>query len=218
MADVDSVEAARNRVATAYNEWLKAAYGTIVSGLGSRTGRRDLDRRIGEDGAWTVEFQAKALAWIPVFSRNDAGELEVSLPRGGNPNLLGGSLNLSAKVQGIMARILPAFQLENGRAEVHPYWEWSLVFVFPSSAAARANSTSGNSVEYDHTSGELAVRARGTRTPERYLHAGLFRLVPGDDVWSQRLNFTYDAASAALGRFLNVTPVAAPERKDEGDA
>jgi hypothetical protein len=94
------------------------------------------------------------------------------------------------------------------------------VFVFPSVAAARAiSSTSGNSVEFAPSTGALTIKARGRTTNERYVDAALFRLVPPDDEWSEELGITYDEATLALGRFLNVSVVGPPEEPiDEPEA
>jgi len=221
MADIETVEAARKKVAAAYNSWLEPAFTTFLSELGSRKKRPDLGE-IGEDGAWIRKLQSKPLGWILIFSVGADGAVNVALSPSNSPNRLAGSLNVAAAVQGLVIRIVPVYRWPDGRTQAHPNWEWALIFVFSASAISRdAGGTSGNSVDFNHETGVLRVTTRNGSVVEKYIQAGLFRLLSGDEIWDADIPITYAAASEALSRFINVAPeipVVEVEETEEEDA
>ena len=230
MPDVATVAAARKRVATAYNDWLKKTYETKLSEMGSTKARGALPK-IGPDGAWAdVGIQGKPLAWIVRFSQNAGGSWSASLPRSNYPYRLGGSFNARSPLQGVLTRVLPVVNVGDGRCVPHPYWEWALAFVFPGRPVFRDEGSSGAVIEYNPETGRLWSPINERQVDQPYVESGLFALVNRNDDWHPTLealegqtpllgagnasvHLTYGEATDALSGFLTVehAPPAAPE-------
>lgn len=216
MADIESVAAARKRVATAYNGWLKKAFNTKLSEPGLRT-TRDKFPQIAPNGTW-AENQGKAPGWIVAFDRHD-GNWTVLLPPSNHARRISGGINGKSGLQGLVVRVIPVARNDEGPFAPHPYWEWALVFVAAAKLKSLEAISSGGVFEYDPTTGALTARTREDddgnveTINEPYVQSALFRLSPGDERWSRDIDLTYDQATEALSVFLNVSPTVVPISK-----
>lgn len=220
MADVDSVAAARKRVAAAYKDWLKETYETQLSEMGSKKTRPNLPA-IDEFGAWAdTGHQSKPLAWILEFDQQSDGSWTVSRPPSNYPNRIGGSFNSRSPLQGVLSRILPVVRVSENprRCEQHEYWEWAMALVFPGRPTFRTTGTSGGVIEFDPVNGVLTSRISERDVHQPYVEAALFKLVPEDEQWSPEVNLTYGEATEALARFVHVEYALPEPRSEDEDA
>jgi len=207
MPDMESVAAARKKVAGAYKDWLKETYETQLSEMGSKKTREQMPS-IEPSGAWSEP--GKTLAWIVEFAfDHERGKWSAGVTASSYPNRLGGSFNAKSPLQGVLSRILPVMRLSESprRAVPHRYWEWALALVFPGRPVFRSTGSSGAVIDFNPADGALTSPIDGVVHSQPYVSAALFKLVPGDDVWAEAdLTLTYDQATEALQNFINVNP------------
>jgi len=221
MPSAETVAATRKKVAGAYKDWLKEAYETQLSEMGSKKTREHLPA-IAPNGAWAdAGIQSKPLAWIVEFSKDANGAWAAGLPPSNYPKRIGGSFNSKSPLQGVLSRILPVVRTIESphRTESHPYWEWALAFVFPGRPAFRTRGSSGGVIEFDPASGRLSSPVEGEEIVQPYVEAALFKLLPDEELWSKEIGLTYADATEALTRLINVdyaSPLYSSDAEDRG--
>lgn len=210
MADQLSVERARAGVASAFNRRLKDVYNTRlnIQGAGDKQKARNLPPVDPDTGAFTAD-EHKPPAWLVAFQMQPGPDGVAAGPtHGRRPNRLVATYNTTtANLQGFLARVIPVYReaLNGGvRYTRHPYWEWALGFVFPGPATFIQANMSAVPVDFDPVTGELSATARRRRYQQPYIWAGLFGLVPGDEVWSPSVPITYGLATAALAAYVRI--------------
>lgn len=228
MADIESVRVARKQVVTAYNTLLKGTSGLKISEVGLKFKHEDLqiDSR---QGVWTDNhLWTRNTVWLVNFQYDPTQALWVAGMRPAvhdNHNRLTGSFNAGSPLQGLLVRTLPAIRTtpigidaSTGTDQwiTHPYWEWSLVFVFPGEAvfSKRRTSTarsgsSGTSLDLDLQNGVLTPNVGAVAQP--YVAASLFTLVADDDSYTVgEMPLRYADLTQALKSHIHVAP-AEPE-------
>jgi hypothetical protein len=199
MADVASVEAARKRVSRAYIKWLKDKFNRKMSELGRDMKRSQMPAIIPETGTW--RDGNKPPAWIVHFSYRDASWI-ADAPT----TRFSGTLNMQAQTdfQGIYFRIIPLIA-GNAGWQPHPFWEWTMAFVFPGLPTAWAGGSTGTVLDLDPRTGALTAFIGGVNRRQDYVDAGLFRLVENpNERWGDGVDLSYGEATDALSRFINV--------------
>src|ERR1700693_3294444 len=107
MPSSETVAVTRKKVAGAYKDWLKEAYETQLSEMGSKKTREHLPA-IAPNGAWAdAGIQSKPLAWIVEFSKDANGAWVAGLPPSNYPKRIGGSFKSKSPPQGGLRPILP---------------------------------------------------------------------------------------------------------------
>ena len=226
MPDSDSVAATLKSVAAAYKSVLKRLYNNQLSAMGSKIKRAKLPVISPETGSWADSgVRSKPNAWLVEFRFDSDGKWNAgppAVPHNKHWKRLGGSFNSGSPLQGVLARLIPVIQVPADPAEDvkfvdHPYWEWGLAFVFPSSPTFMSSGSSGATIDFDPITGKLSSTIDGKEFVEPYVAAGLFKLVPDNDPWSLgELHLTYGEATAALEEFINVD-IAAPAESKRND-
>ena len=198
-------------VASTFNRRLKTAYNRqlSVSGSGSVEKRRNPPPSDSETGAFQEEA-AKPPAWL-VGVEYDGRQLQV-LPLPGNfRNRITNSFNARIeRLQGVLARVLPVLRdnTSGTRFVRHPYWEWTLAFVFPDVPTFFGKGSTGQTLDFDPTTGMLsATVAGGTVYEQPYVYAALVGLVDPSEPWSATVQITYGEMSEAIGRYVKVAPL-----------
>jgi predicted transport protein len=217
MSNMESVAAARKKVAGAYKDWLMETYETQLSEMGSKKTRHQLPA-IDPSGAWAdVGIQSKPLAWIVEFWKDGNGSWVASLPHSNYPHRLGGSFNSRSPLQGVLSRILPVVRVSDTprQTEPHPYWEWAMALVFPGRPVFQATGSSGGVIEFDPSSGRLWSPVEGTEINQAYVESGLFKLVPDAERWSGSIDLTYAEATEALAGLVHVNNSLPPEEQND---
>lgn len=212
MPDMESVAAARKGVAAAYKTWLKESYETQLSEIGSKKTRHQLPE-ISALGAWAnIAAQNKPLAWIIEFSRAANGIWKAGVPSSSYPNRIG-SLNSRSPLQGVVTRVLPVFRTSDAPrvTEMHPYWEWAMIFVFPGLPLFLTRGNSSSVIEFDPATGRLWSPVDDEQIDQPYVDSALFKLVPDGEPWSAAVAMTYGEATLALSDFIHVMNAAPPE-------
>lgn len=209
MADIVSVEAARKRVSRAYNKWLKDKFNRKMSELGRDSKRSQLPPILAQTGTWLDGN--KPPVWIIHFSPGPEGWTARAPTR-----RFSGTLNMQAQTdyQGIYFRIIPMIQ-RNAGWEPHPYWEWTMAFVFSGVPTAWLHGSTGTVLDFEPETGALTAVIIGVDRKQDYVDAGLFRLVENtDEPWVEGVDLSYGDATAALERYIKVD-CAAPDFVEE---
>ena len=201
MADIESVAAARKRVATAYNGWLKKAFNTKLSEPGLRT-TRDKFPQIAPNGTW-AENQGKAPGWIVAFDQQD-GQWTISLPASNHSKRVTGAINGKSGLQGLVVRVIPVARNGPGPSCHIPTGSGHWSSLRPAKLKSLEAISSGGVFEYDPATGALTARTREDGNGnveiinEPYVQSALFRLSPAEERWSDNIDLTYDRATDAL--------------------
>jgi predicted transport protein len=218
MPDVESVAAARKKIAAVYKDWLKESYDTQLSEMGSKKTRDQLPPIDPATGAWAdVGIQSKPLAWIVEFRRGTDGWTAI-LPASNYPSRLGGSFNSKSPLQGVLSRILPVVRISDDPpvAEPHLYWEWAMALVFPGRPVFQTRGSSGGVIEFNPSSGRLWSPVDEDEIDQPYVDSALFKLLADDERWSDAVNLTYGEATSALARLIHVANAEPSEPFSDG--
>ena len=210
MADQKSVYDARRDVASEYNKWLRDSFGMKLSEQGRDTPRDKMPTIEVEFGRWADgDKRNKPPAWLIHFEKDAKGVWIAKTSETNGFRRLAGGFNARSPLQGVYVRIIPlareAELVENKRQpfETHPYWEWTLAFVFAGKAKVWASGSSGQTIDFDPVTGHLATDLAGKKVRQKYVSAALFALVPRDEQFSNKISLTYGEASEALTTFVN---------------
>ncbi len=205
-----SVEAARKRVSRVYNKWLNDKFSRKISELGRDTKRSRLPQINANTGTW--RDGNKPPAWLIHFNYADEGWTATA-----PTTRFSGSLNMQAQTdfQGVYFRLIPMVVID-GNWKTHPYWEWTMAFIFPGLPTAWRGGSTGTVLDFDPQSGALTALIGGANRRQDYVDAGLFSLIENrDEQWDERVDLTYGNATNILAQYIIVDcAVPQPEVRD----
>lgn len=240
MADMKSVADLNRAVRSAYTALLKqmsADSDRQISGPGSKKTRDALPAISDRTGSWIDKTpDGKPPACLVHFVYDAAAsKWKAQLSGAKHGNRIAGTFNTKSALQGIVGRIIPVMRVDPDPAVAgsipkyipHDWWEWGLAFVFPDKAQFITEGTSGATLDLDFATGKLTsdvTTKKGgqkvrTTVEQPYVAAGLFKLVPDTETWSESsLNLTYAEATKALQELINVEPLPVPDPLAEDEA
>lgn len=213
LSDQESVERAASAVASTFNRRLQTDYNRqlCVPGSGNQAKRRNPPPVDPETGAFAEEA-AKPPAGL-IALEYDGRHLRARSVAGTYANRITGSYNAKVgSLQGVLARLLPVLRDTTSTNSYvrHPYWEWTLAFVFPDRATFFEKGSTGQTLDFDPTTGDLSATVGRTVYPQPYVYAALIGLVEPSEQWSPAIGITYGEATEAISTYVNVAAVQAP--------